>query len=89
LSMSAANRSRIAIVLTPSGEVEIARQQWRSETPNSRWEWEWVARRRAEEDWCRGASAREAIGWATGLHGGAWPGWLTDAAQEAERKLSP
>jgi hypothetical protein len=87
--MSAANRSRIAIVLTPSGEVEIARQQWRSETPNSRWEWEWVARRRGEEDWCRGASAREAIGWATGLHGGAWPGWLTDAAQEAERKLSP
>ena len=66
--MSAGNRSLIVIVPTPSGEVEIARQQWRSGAPNSRWEWEWVARRRGDEDWCRGGSAREAIGWAAGLH---------------------
>jgi len=86
--MSAANRSRIVTVRTPSGEFEIARQ-WRSEAPNRPGEWEWVARRRGEDDWCRGGSAREAIGWATGLLAGAWPGWLADAAGEAERKLSP
>jgi hypothetical protein len=86
--MSARKRSRIVTVFTASGEVEVARQQWRSEDADSEWAWEWVARR-SGSDWCRGANAREAIGVATGLQAGAWPGWLTDAAASAERELNP
>jgi hypothetical protein len=85
--MSVVNGSRIIAVLTPSGEVEVTRLQWRSVDPNSRWVW--VARRRGEVDWCRGASAREVIGRAVQLEGGPWPGWLAEAAGSAERELSP
>jgi hypothetical protein len=75
-------------VPTPAGVIEIARQRWRWEDPNSSERWEWFARRGGEGDWCRGASAREAIGLATELHSGAWPEWLTEAAAEAERELT-
>jgi hypothetical protein len=84
--MSAANGSRTLTVLTPGGEVEVTRLRWRSGRANSRWVW--VARRRGEADWCRGASAREVIGVATQLEGGAWPRWVGEAAGKAERELS-
>jgi len=48
----------------------------------------WVARRRGDTNWRRGASAREVIGRATQLTGGAWPGWLAEAAGNAEQELS-
>jgi hypothetical protein len=74
---------------TPGGVIEVARQQWRAEDPTRPGRWEWVARRDGEVDWCRGASAREAIGRAMGLDAGAWPDWLTETAREAERELPP
>ena len=86
--MSGANGSKIVTVLTPSGEIEVARRRRRSDRPNSEWEWVWIARRAGETDWRSGASAREAIGLATGLEAGAWPGWLAEAAGKAERELT-
>jgi hypothetical protein len=86
--MSSANGSKIVTVLTPSGEIEVARLRRRSEPPTSEWEWVWIARRGGETDWRRGASAREAIGLAIELEGGAWPGWLAQAAGKAERELT-
>jgi hypothetical protein len=88
LSMSGANGSKIVTVQTPSGEIEVARLRRRSEPPASDWEWVWIARRGGETDWRRGASAREAIGLATGLEAGAWPGWLAEAAGKAEQELT-
>jgi hypothetical protein len=86
--MSGTNGSKIVTVLTPSGEIEVARLRQRSEPPASDWEWVWIARRGGESDWRRGASAREAIGLATGLEAGAWPEWLAEAAEKAERELT-
>jgi hypothetical protein len=86
--MSSANGSRIVTVLTPSSEIEVARRRRRSEPPTSEWEWLWIARRGRETGWRRDASPREAIGLATGLEGGAWPGWLAEAAGKAERALT-
>jgi hypothetical protein len=83
-----ANGSRILTVLTPRGEVEVARREWPSERPASEWEWVWVARRAGEMDWRRGASAREAIGLAIELEAGAWPAWLAEATRKVERDLS-
>ncbi len=74
-------------MLTPSGEVQVARLRWHSGPPNSRRVW--AARRRGDPDWRRGASAREVIGRATQLNEGAWPGWLAEAAGKAERELNP
>jgi hypothetical protein len=79
--VSVTNGSRILTVLTPSGEVQITRLRRQSGM--------WVARRREDANWRRGASAREVIGRATQLKGGAWPRWLSDAAAAAERELSP
>jgi len=42
---SVANRSEAVTVPTPRGPVEVVRQQWRSQRPGSRWNWEWLARR--------------------------------------------
>jgi hypothetical protein len=37
---SIANRSETVTVPTPRGPVEVVRQQWRSQRPGSRWQWE-------------------------------------------------
>jgi hypothetical protein len=86
--MSGANGSKIVTVQTPSGEIEIAQRRQRSERPVNDWEWVRIARRGGETDWRHGASAREAIGLATGLEAGAWPEWLAEAAGKAERELT-
>ena len=78
--MSVTNGSRILTLLTPSGEVQITRLRRQSGM--------WEARRRGDTNWRRGASAREVIGRATQLTGGAWPGWLAEAAGNAEQELS-
>jgi hypothetical protein len=85
--MSVTNGSMILTVLTPSGEVQVTRLRWHPEPPNG--QRVWVARRRGDPDWRRGASAREVIGRATQLTGGAWPEWLADAAENAEQELNP
>jgi hypothetical protein len=87
--MSGANGSKIVTVLTPNGEIEVSRLRQRSEPPASKWECVWIARRGGETDWRHGTSAREAIGLATGLEAGAWPGWLDEATAKAERGLTP
>jgi hypothetical protein len=84
--MSATNGSRILTVPTPSGEVQITRLRRQSDGPNG--QGMWVARRRGDTKWRRGASAREVIGRATQLKGGAWPGWLAKAAENAEQELN-
>jgi hypothetical protein len=45
-----ANRSEPFTVTTPRGSVEVVRQQWRSQRPGSRWQWEWLARRAGLRD---------------------------------------
>ena len=80
-----ANRSEPITVSTPRGLVEVVRQQWRSQSAGSRWQWEWVARRRGQRDWKQASTAREAIRQATLLPAGKQPGWLTAAVDEAER----
>jgi hypothetical protein len=83
-----ANRSEPLTVQTPRGPVEVVRQQWRSQRAVSRWQWEWLARRRGQSDWRQGGTAREAIRQATLLPPGKQPGWLAAAVSEAERELS-
>ena len=73
---------------SPRGEVEVVRQQWRSQKSNSRWEWEWMARRSGQRQWREATSAREAIRQATLLAAGKQPAWLAQAAAQAERELS-
>jgi hypothetical protein len=85
--MSVTNGSRILTVITPSGEVQVTRLRRQSERPDR--QGVWVARRRGDANWRRGASAREVIGRATQLKGGAWPGWLAEAAGKAEQELNP
>ena len=82
-----ANRSEPLTVRTPRGPVEVVRQQWRSQRAGSRWDWEWLARRRGQRDWKQGSTAREAIRQATLLSPGKQPGWLAAAVAEAERGL--
>jgi hypothetical protein len=84
--MSGTNGSRILTVLTPSGEVQITRLPRQSARPNK--QGVWVARRRGDTNWRRGASAREVIGRATQLKGGAWPEWLAEVAGNAEQELN-
>ena len=76
------------MVATPRGPVEVMRQQWRSQRPGSRWEWEWVARRGGQRESQQGSTAREAIRRATLTPAGKHPGWLTAAVAEAERGVS-
>jgi hypothetical protein len=83
-----AYRSESVTVSTPRGPVEVVRQQWRSQYAGSRWQWEWLARRRGQRDWKQGTTARDAIRQATLLAPGKQPGWLTAAVEEAERGLS-
>jgi hypothetical protein len=84
---STANRSEPVKVMTPRGPVEVVRQQWRSQRKRSRWEWEWLARRVGQRDWRQGSTAEEAIRKAILLQPGKQPGWLIDAAGEAERAV--
>jgi hypothetical protein len=60
------------------------RQQWRSQRAESKWAWEWLARRAGQRDWRQGSTAREAIRQETLLP----PGWLAAAVAEAERAAS-
>jgi hypothetical protein len=83
-----ANRSEPTTVGTPRGPVEVVRQQWRSQRAGSRWEWEWLARRRGQRDWRQGPTAREAIRQATPLAPGKQPPWLITTVAEAERELN-
>src|SRR5450755_2884129 len=83
-----ANRSDPLTVPTPRGPVDVVRQQWRSQRSGSRWQWEWLARRRGQRDWKQGTTAREAIRHATLLPPGKQPGWLADAVAAAERGLT-
>ncbi len=82
-----ANRSEPLTVETPRGPIEVVRQQWRSQRAGSRWEWEWLARRRGQRDWRQGATAREAIRHATLLAPGKQPAWLLEAAARGTREL--
>jgi hypothetical protein len=83
-----ANRSDPLTVTTLRGPVEVVRQQWRSQRAGSRWQWEWLARRRGQRDWKQGTTALEAIRQATLLPPGKQPGWLAAAGDAAERELS-
>jgi len=85
--MSISNRTETVTVSTPRGEVEVARQQWRSQRAKSHWELVWVARRAGKVDWARGTSAREAIRQAILAPPGKPPRWLVEAAAAAERQL--
>jgi hypothetical protein len=81
------NRSETVTVPTPRGPVEVVRQQWRSQRAGSRWDWQWLARRRGLGDWRQGSAAREAIRQATLLPAGKQPAWLLEAATRATQEL--
>jgi hypothetical protein len=80
---SIANRSETVSVPTPRGQVEVVREQWRSQRPGSPWNWEWLARRIGQRDWRQGSTAREAIRQAVLLALGKQPKWLLEAADRA------
>jgi hypothetical protein len=86
-SSAVRNRSEPVTVQTSRGPVEVVRQQWRSERPGSKWDWEWLARRRGLRDWRQGATAGEAIRQATLLPAGKRPAWLLEAATRATQEL--
>ena len=83
------NRSEPAIIATPRGPVEVARQEMRGLRRGSGWTWFWVARRKGKIDWSDGSTAQEAIRRATLLPAGKPPGWLVKAASDAETQLQP
>jgi hypothetical protein len=56
---------------------------------NSGWTWFWVARRKGKIDWSDGSTVQEAIRRATLLPAGKLPGWLVEAASDAETRLQP
>jgi hypothetical protein len=85
--MSVSNRSEIVAASSPRGQVEVVRQQWRSQRPNSPWKWVWAGRRSGQRDWRQGATALEAIRQATLLPPGKQPSWLRVAARTAQREL--
>jgi hypothetical protein len=82
------NRSATVTVVTPRGEVEVARQEMRSLRRSSSWTWFWLARRKGTSGWSEASTAREAIRRAILLSPGKLPGWLNEAAAEAERELT-
>src|SRR6516165_12749895 len=82
------NRSGTVTVVTPRGEVEVARQETRGLSRGSSWTWFWLARRRGTSGWSEASTAREAIRRAILLSPGKLPAWLNEAAAEAERELS-
>ena len=84
---SVANRSETVTVPTPRGPVEVVRQQWRSQRPGSRWNWEWLACRAGQRDWRQGSTAREAIRQAVLLAPAKQPKRLLDAGDRASAEL--
>jgi hypothetical protein len=84
---SVANRSETVTVPTPRGPVEVVRQQWRSQRPASRWNWEWLACRAGQRDWRQGSTAREAIRQAALLAPAKQPKRLLDAGDRASAEL--
>jgi hypothetical protein len=55
---------------------------------SSSWTWFWLARRRGTSGWSEASTAREAIRRAILLPPGKLPGWLNEAAADAERELT-
>jgi hypothetical protein len=84
---SVAVRSETISVPTPRGQVEVVRQQRRSQRPGSPWNWEWLARRVGQRDRRQGSTAREAIRQAMLLAPSKQPKWLLDAADRASAEL--
>jgi hypothetical protein len=82
------NRSEIVTVVTPRGGVEVARQEIRGLRRGSSWTWFWLARRKGASGWSEAPTAREAIRRAMLLPPRKLPGWLNEAAAEAERELA-
>jgi hypothetical protein len=82
------NRSETVTVVTPRGEVEVARQEMRGVRRSSSWTWFWLARRRGASGWSEATIAREAIRRAILLSPGKVPAWLSEAAAQAERELT-
>lgn len=82
------NRSETVTVATPRGEVELLCQEMRGLRRGSGWRWFWLARRRGRGDWNEATTACEAIRSAVLLAPGKLPGWVQQAAAEAERQLS-
>jgi hypothetical protein len=82
------NRSETVTVVTPRGEVVVARQEMRGLRRGTAWTWFWLARRKASSGWSEASTAREAIRRAMLLPPGKLPGWLNEAAAEAERELT-
>lgn len=80
-------RSETLTVSLRGDPVEVVRQQWRSQRPGSRWNWEWPARRGGRRDWRQGSTAREAIRQALLLAPAKQPKWLLDAAARASTEL--
>ena len=82
-----ANRSDPYTVATPRRAVGVVRQQWRSQRPGSRWNWEWLARRAGQRDWRQGTTAREAIRQAVLPAAGKQPKRLHDAEARVSAEL--
>jgi hypothetical protein len=82
------NRSETVTVVTPRGEVEVARQEMRGLRRGTSWTWFWLARRKGSSGWSEASTAREAIRRAMLLPPRKLPGWLNEAAAEAERELT-
>jgi len=75
-------------VVTPRGGVEVAHQEVRGARRGTSWTWFWLARRKGSSGWSEASTAREAITKAILLPPRKLPGWLNDAAAEAERELT-
>lgn len=82
------NRSGTVTVPTPRGEVEVVRQEMRGLRRGTSWTWFWLARRKGSSGWSEASTAREAIRRAMLLPPRKLPGWLKEAAAEAERELT-
>jgi hypothetical protein len=74
--------------MTPRGEVELVRHEMRGLRRGSSWTWFWLARRKGTGKWSEASTVREAIRRALLLAPRQLPAWLTDAAADAERRLS-
>ncbi len=81
------NRSETVTVMTPRGEVEVARQEMRGLRRGGSWTWFWLAHRRGSGGWSEATTAREAIRRAVLLPPRKLPAWVNDAAADAERRI--
>jgi len=74
--------------VTPRGELEVIRQDMRGLTRGTSWTWFWLARRKGSSGWSEASTPREAITRAMLLPPRKLPGWLSEAAAEAEREFT-